>query len=173
MNINVNSIGDELQTLNVYLYIDDYVALFKKEKEVGFGKLLHIYEELGKIISEDENRLRKWLGGDWYKSMVDTTNKVASIINSNNITDKEIPDKELPDIYPLTVVNDRYNGTYSGGEYTAWACYPEGIPEAVFGDDTSCWDYFRITRDIYGRGNTPNEAIIDLEKRSKENADNE
>lgn len=167
MNINVNSIGDELQTLNMYLDINDYVALFKKE--VGFGKLLNIYEELGKIISEDKDRLREWLGGDWYKSMVDTTNKVADIINRNNITDKEISDKELPDIYPLTIVNDRYSGTYSGGEYTAWARYPEDIPKAVFGDDTSCWDYFRTTRDIYGRGDTPNEAIIDLEKRSKEN----
>lgn len=170
MNININSIGDELQTMNVYLYIDDYVALFKKEV---FGKLLHVYEELGKIISSDEDRLREWTGGDWYKSMVDTTNKVADIINSNNTTDKDIPDKELPDIYPLTIVNDRYSGTYSGGEYTAWARYPKDIPEAVFSDDNTCWNYFRTTRDIYGRGVTPNEAIIDLEKRSKENADNE
>lgn len=166
MNININSIGDELQTLNMSLGIDDYVALFKKE--VGFGTLLRVYEELGKIISSDEDRLREWLGGDWYKSVVDTTNKVADIINSNNTTDKE-----LPNIYPLTVVNDRYYGAYSGGEYTAWARYPEDIPKAVFSDDNTCWNYFRTTRDIYGRGNTPNEAIIDLEKRSKENADNE
>lgn len=167
MNINVNTIGDKLQTMNVYLYIDDYVALFKKEVEVGFGKLLHIYEELGKIISEDEDRLREWLGGDWYKSMADTTNKVADIINSNNI-----PDKELPNIYPLTVVNDRYNGTYSGGKYTAWKLYPWGIPEAVFGDDNSCWDYFRSTHDIYGCGDTPDEAVIDL-KKTIENAEND
>jgi hypothetical protein len=166
MKININSFGDELQTMDMYLGIDDYVALFKKE--VGFGTLLRVYEELGKIISSDEDRLREWLGGDWYKSVIDTTNKVASIINRNNITDKEIPD-----IYPLTVVSDRYNGTYSGGKYTAWALYPEDIPKAIFSDDDTCCDYFRTTRDIYGRGDTPNEAIIDLEKRSKENADNE
>lgn len=166
MKININSFGDELQTMDMYLGVDDYVALFKKQ--VGFGTLLRVYEELGKIISSDKDRLREWLGGDWYKSVIDTTNKVADIINSNNITDKEIPD-----IYPLTVVSDRYNGTYSGGKYTAWALYPEGIPEAVFSDDNTCWNYFRTTRDIYGRGDTPNEAIIDLEKRSKENADNE
>ena len=166
MKININSFGDELQTMDMYLGIDDYVALFKKQ--VGFGTLLRVYEELGKIISSDKDRLREWLGGDWYKSVIDTTNKVADIINSNNITDKEIPD-----IYPLTVVSDRYNGTYSGGKYTAWALYPEDIPGAVFSDDNTCWNYFRTTRDIYGRGDTPNEAIIDLEKRSKENADNE
>lgn len=168
MNININSIGDELQTMNVYLGIEDYITLFKKEKEVAFGALLRIYEELGKIISEDEDRLREWAGDDWYKPMVDTTNKVTDIINSNNITDKE-----LPNIYPLTVVNDRYNGTYSGGKYTAWNLYPWGIPEAVFSDDNTCWSYFRTTHDIYGRGATPNEAIIDLEKRSKENKYNE
>ena len=144
MNININSIGDELQTMNVYLGIDDYVALFKKE--VAFGTLLRVYEELGKIISSDEDRLREWLGDDWYKSVVDTTNKVASIINNSNT-----PDKEISDIYPLTVVSDRYTGTYSGGEYTAWNLY----------------DYFRTTRDIYGRGDTPNEAAIDLSKQLK------
>ena len=161
MNINVNSIGDELQTMNVYLGIEDYVALFKKEKEVAFGALLRIYEELGKIISEDEDRLREWAGDDWYKSVVDTTNKVASIINNNSNT----TDKEPFDIYPLTVVNDRYNGTYSGGKYTARKLYPWGIPEAVFGDDNSCWSYFRSTHDIYGRGDTPDEAVTDLRKR--------
>lgn len=166
MKININSIGDELQTMSMYLSIEDYVALFKKE--VAFGTLLRVYEELGKIISEDEDRLREWAGDDWYKPMVDTTNKVASIINSNNTTDKE-----LPNIYPLTVVNDRYNGTYSGGEYTAWARYPEDIPEAVFGDDISCEKCFRTTHRIYGCGATPNEAVIDLAKRLKENADNE
>ena len=160
MNININSIGDELQTMNVYLGIDDYVALFKKE--VAFGTLLRVYEELGKIISSDEDRLREWLGDDWYKSVVDTTNKVASIINNSNT-----PDKEISDIYPLTVVSDRYTGTYSGGEYTAWNLYPEDIPKAIFSDDDTCCDYFRTTRDIYGRGDTPNEAAIDLSKQLK------
>lgn len=161
MNINVTSIGDELQIMNVYLDINDYVALFKKEKEVRFGALLRIYEKLGKIISEDEDRLREWVYSDSYKPVADTTNKVASIINNNGNT----TDKELPDIYPLTVVKDRYNGTYSGGKYTAWKLYPWGIPEAVFGDDNSCWNYFRSTHDIYGRGDTPDEAVIDLKRR--------
>jgi len=91
------------------------------------------------------------------------------IINNNGNT----TDKELPDIYPLTIVRDRYNGTYSGGYFTAWNLYPWGIPEEVFGDDNSCWSYFRTTRDIYGCGATPDEAIANLAKRLKENIDDE
>lgn len=168
MNINVTSIGDELQTMNVYLDINDYVALFKKEKEFRFGALLRIYEKLGKIISEDEDLLREWVCSDSYKPVANTTNKVASIISNNGNT----TDKELHDIYPLTIVRDRYNGTYSGGYFTAWNLYPWGIPEKVFGDDNSCWSYFRSTHDIYGRGSTPDEAVIDLKRRLK-NAEND
>lgn len=170
MKININSFGDELQTMDMYLGVDDYVALFKKE--VGFGTLLRVYEELGKIISSDEDRLHEWLGGDWYKSVIDTTNKVASIINNTNIHNEEIPI-----IYPLTIVNDRYGGTYSGGEYTAWRCYPWSVPDEILGDDGECADFFRGANGkyniIYGRGNTPGEAVSDLAKRLRGDVDNE
>ncbi len=75
-------------------------------------------------------------------------------------------DYEKLDIYPLTVVVDRYNGAYSGGKWTAWNMYPECVPYGPFGDDLSCdefwWDEHPFP---IGVGNTPDEAIRDLQEK--------
>jgi len=67
-------------------------------------------------------------------------------------------------IYPLVIVKDRYNGTYSGGVYTAWNKYPWEIPRAIFLDDNTCADFWYCTREPVGFGETPEEAIEDLRK---------
>ena len=72
------------------------------------------------------------------------------------------------DIYPLTIVRDRYRGTYSGGKYTAWNLRPDEVPAQIFWDDCGCADFFDSTEKLYGRGATPEEAIKDLEKRLEE-----
>ena len=46
-------------------------------------------------------------------------------------------------IYPLTVVADRYMGTYSGGKFTAWRLHPSEIPSEIYWDDISCCDFWR------------------------------
>lgn len=68
----------------------------------------------------------------------------------------------MSDIYPLVVVLDRYNGTYSGGKWTAWNMDYSDIPKKVSGDDIECSEFFAIHHLIYGRGETPKEAIDDL-----------
>lgn len=70
-------------------------------------------------------------------------------------------------IYPLTIISDRYSGTYSGGNYTAWNCHPDCIPEGVYEDDVSCSKtWFNIRKhkytDSYGVGDTIEEAVFDL-----------
>jgi len=64
--------------------------------------------------------------------------------------------------HPLTIIHDRYNGCYSGGEFTAWNLCPENIPEEIDSDDVSCCVFFNRTRIIYGRGKTPDNAVVDL-----------
>lgn len=66
------------------------------------------------------------------------------------------------DLYPLTIVRDRYCGCYSGGEFTAWNLYPEDIPEEIYADDIGCSIFFSHTKIVYGRGKTPDDAIMDL-----------
>ena len=69
-------------------------------------------------------------------------------------------------IYPLVVINDRYGGAYSGAEWTAWEDYPDAIPDAIFGDDDSCFEFWlKANKSNIGLGNTPEEAIADLRQK--------
>ena len=71
------------------------------------------------------------------------------------------------ELYPLTIVIDRYTGTYSGGIFTAWNLDLDEIPEDICADDNSASDFFDDIRYgrrdyIYGVGATPDEAAMDL-----------
>ena len=71
-------------------------------------------------------------------------------------------DRKEFNAYPLTIVRDRYTGCYSGGKFTAWNLYPEDIPEEIYADDVGCSIFFSRTKIVYGRGKTPDDAIMDL-----------
>ena len=77
-------------------------------------------------------------------------------------------------IYPCTLVMDRYGGTYSGSKWLAFNCDPIDVPQPVGGSDTEEMEFWEVARydDDYipscynmdmGSGNTPNEAVLDLE----------
>lgn len=51
------------------------------------------------------------------------------------------------DIYPLTITKDRYTGTYSGGEWTAWNCDADEVPEEIACDDVTCCEFWSIAHD--------------------------
>lgn len=51
------------------------------------------------------------------------------------------------DIYPLTITKDRYRGTYSGGEWTAWNCNADAVPSDISQDDVTCCDFWSRARD--------------------------
>ena len=72
--------------------------------------------------------------------------------------------------YPCTIVRDRYTGTYSGGIYTAWPCFPKDVPSAISEDDVTCREYWQGTNaEVWtryvGRGNTTEEAFKDMQRR--------
>ena len=74
-------------------------------------------------------------------------------------------------IYPLTVVRDRYTGSYSGGRFTAWNVDVEDVPEDINEDDVTCYEFWwgdESKKYAIGKGRTPNEAIKDLAKVLKE-----
>lgn len=73
------------------------------------------------------------------------------------------------DIYPITIICDRYSGTYSDGKWTAWNLASDSIPECVFDDDVECgMGWYKLKEDrksgkiAFGIGNTPDEALRDL-----------
>lgn len=81
----------------------------------------------------------------------------------------------MNEIYPVIIVLDRYGGVYSEAKYTAWNDYQ--CPEDVQGGDIECSEFWRSFKQgeingpfdwIYcGKGNTPNEALLDLQKNIK------
>jgi hypothetical protein len=77
--------------------------------------------------------------------------------------------KMVDKIYPIAIVSDRYSGTYSGGEWTAWALDPWNLPDGIFDSDVECavaWRNLKEDRKrgklAFGIGNTPDEALRDL-----------
>lgn len=75
------------------------------------------------------------------------------------------------DIYPITIICDRYSGSFSGGKFTAWNLDYDCIPSAVNGGDIEHSTFFLDDRDDYviGIGNTPNKALKDLIKKLNQN----
>ena len=78
------------------------------------------------------------------------------------LTARKENEMRFDDIYPLTILRDRYSGSYSGGEYTAWNLYPEDIPDGPFSGDGDCFDFWLENTIPVGVGETPNDAIRSL-----------
>lgn len=80
--------------------------------------------------------------------------------------------REHDEIYPLTVIHSRYQGTYEGGVYLAWNRHFYNINPAAMGDDVECATYFGDSDSHddgpIGVGRTPNAAIADLRKKLDE-----
>mgnify|MGYP004647573003 FL=1 len=72
---------------------------------------------------------------------------------------------EFSPVYPLTILCDRYGGTYSGGAYTAWNRHYDDLPYGFDADDEDCAEFWMYNVIPVGRGTTPNDAVIDLERR--------
>ncbi len=64
--------------------------------------------------------------------------------------------------YPLTIIADRYMGTYSGGMYVAFPLDAKEIPEGPDQSDIECMNFWDDYEDPYGIGKTPNEALQNL-----------
>lgn len=73
----------------------------------------------------------------------------------------------MKDIFPLTIVKDRYNGAYSKAKYLAFNLYADNdiFVEFIGCDDTAEMDFwynnYHKNFNI-GKGNTPQEAYDDL-----------
>ena len=63
----------------------------------------------------------------------------------------------VDDIYPLTIVADRYRGVYSGGEYLAFNMLPNNIPAAIWGDDNACASFWSAWKN----GHSLEQVLID------------
>lgn len=79
--------------------------------------------------------------------------------------------KKIEDIYPLTVVCDRYMGSYSGGKYLAFNMDAFSVSRFPIDDsDIECMEFWFSEGKNYtiGKGNTVLEAVEDLFLKLKE-----
>ena len=83
---------------------------------------------------------------------------------------REVEYEVMMDLYPVTLVKDRYHGTYSGGKWIAFNRVPWDIPEAVLGSDVPCATYFNQADGQFAVGSTMEEALKNLYQIVKENA---
>ena len=69
--------------------------------------------------------------------------------------------------WPVTVTKDRYTGSYSQGRWIAFNAKPSDCPPEVFGCDITAADWWgsHPYADFVGRGDTPMEAVRDLDRR--------
>lgn len=92
------------------------------------------------------------------------------------------------DIYPLTVIRDRYEGTYCGASYLAFNLESNSVPSEVHGSDTHCayfwslidegnfvegevaYDYRDFVKYV-GKGATIEDAVIDLYHKMKDSGE--
>ena len=65
-------------------------------------------------------------------------------------------------IYPLTIVRDRYCGSYSGGKYIAFNLESPDVPKEVFGDDGTAMKFWKHCKLVVGVGGSPDSAVKDL-----------
>ena len=84
---------------------------------------------------------------------------------------KQADTTQREEIYPLTIVLDRYSGTYSGGYYTAWNMDSDEVPQEINADDVSCYDFWHSYEGVVGLGRTPNDAIEDLRQKLSRQTD--
>ena len=177
-------------------YNDDYDISYIKIKEGVHGYMIS-------LINRDES---KRYSPEFSKTLFTdemTAEEVASltqIISDNQSNDFEyerqmsreerrskMSEYELAqeDIYPLTVIRDRYNGTYSGASYLAFNLDSNLVPSEVHESDVPCsyfWDLIdggnfvegKVARDYrdvvkyVGKGATIEDAVVDLYRKMKD-----
>lgn len=84
----------------------------------------------------------------------------------NEITKKiELENLSKGDLFPVTIVADRYDGCYSGGKWLALQVNCDDVPDEIGASDPDEEMFWREHDDMrfpIGKGNTPNEALADL-----------
>lgn len=68
----------------------------------------------------------------------------------------------LKTYYPTTIIRDRYNGTYSGGNWLAFPMDYHQVPADIDGDDSECMIFWDDYDGLVGKGETAELAMADL-----------
>ncbi len=70
--------------------------------------------------------------------------------------------RDMKEVWPCTIVKDRYGGVYSGAKWVAWPCDGDDVPGAPTEDDVTCHNFWHDFKGYVGKGRTPCAALEDL-----------
>lgn len=90
----------------------------------------------------------------------DHIRQMATLFSKLEHPSERTPPERYP--YPLTIIQDRYNGAYSNGLFIAFNKDPHKLPRAAFANDVTSSVFFSDTGIPHGVGATPDDATIDL-----------
>lgn len=71
-------------------------------------------------------------------------------------------DRERTELYPCTIVQDRYSGSYSGARWLAFPLNSSFVPDEIDHGDGPCMNFWLNYKKPVGRGRTPQESYEDL-----------
>lgn len=95
----------------------------------------------------------------------------SPFVDLNEITKAiELDNISKGNIFPVTIVADRYGGCYSGGKWLALQVNNDDVPDEIGAsdpDEEMFWREHDDNKFPIGKGNTPNEALADLISKSK------
>ncbi|MDP9843275.1 hypothetical protein [Streptosporangium lutulentum] len=69
---------------------------------------------------------------------------------------------------PVTIIATRHGGRYEGGLWAAFPREPWDIPQDAYGGDRIAYDWWSSNTSPVGVGDTPDEALADLERKLTE-----
>ncbi|MFD4597535.1 hypothetical protein ACFWPQ_05790 [Streptomyces sp. NPDC058464] len=68
----------------------------------------------------------------------------------------------VPPLHPVTVIESRYGGAYEPGDWLAFPCPPDELPDGWDDEDVPCMRFWDKNADAVGGGRTPAEAYAAL-----------
>lgn len=121
-----------------------------------------------KVSIEDVKRLV--FRAMMYKtSYVDLCVELNKLPSADSQSADDAFDKMCDMMYPLSIIEDRFTGSYSGGKFTAWHAEANEIPSDVFSDDVICSVFWnnpdKHNSPLFGIGDTIYDAVTDLYKK--------
>lgn len=159
------------------LSVGDYIKITIYDCCTGPCEVLEIYdggirvemvENMYTLCYENDHLENRVLSAEYSEiaeiSKVDKDSLLSGVCVNSFVEDE---------IYPLTIVSDRYTGVYSGGKYTAWNLSASELPDGIDGDDTECMAFWRNNTIPVGKGRTIGEALANLYVQLKNKKDDE
>jgi len=70
--------------------------------------------------------------------------------------------EDLDLLNPITIIEDRYNGTYTGFQWISFNLNDDEVPQEVSGSDLVHAEFWTKNTIVVGMGNTPDEAVEEL-----------